>query len=61
MNGIVIGFVILGIMTVAVLIFIITNAPKAAQRAREKREAEAQAQAAGPPAAKPDQPGRGEA
>ncbi len=39
MNSIVIGFVILGIMTVGVLVFIVTNAGKEAERARQKREA----------------------
>ena len=42
MNSIVIGFVILGIMTVGVLVFIVTNAGKEAERARQKREAAAQ-------------------
>jgi hypothetical protein len=41
MNSIIIGFVILGVMTVAVLIFIVTNAGKEAARARQKREASA--------------------
>ena len=39
MNSIIIGFVILGVMTVAVLIFIVKNAGKEAARARQKREA----------------------
>jgi hypothetical protein len=50
---------VLGIMTVAVLVFIVTNAGKEAQRAREKREAAPQAQPPTPPTRTPDERGPG--